>query len=517
MAFSKGFSLFVFCVAGCFSSSALGADFDESLVIERARELAEKPYVVPPELPKPLRDLNYDQYRAIQPSEKGTIWKAAGLPFRLEFFHPGYLFQKPVKMNFVDSYTNEITRFPFDSELFDYSKLVLDENFDPGKIAGYAGFRIQFPIHENPKNFDEIGSFLGASYFRLLGFEQRYGISARGLALNVTNHEAEEEFPDFVEYWFVNPEEKSRVLEFYALLDSPSVTGAYHFKIKPGASTEADVEATLFFRKSAVENIKSVGLAPLTSMFWYGENSSERNFQDWRPEVHDSDGLLFKTWNNETVWRPLFNAKSIRFTHFNAPDVQGFGLLQRDRDFHHYEDLSNPYHRTPTAWITPKKKWGEGAVRLIELPTENEAIDNIVSFFEPQKIPLYGEKPLTYGYTLSMKMLDEEVLSPNRVASTRVGMDVGFPDTRRFVIDFEGEELEALAADSEILAEITSSENGFVDENQCFKNVVTEGWRVEFKLDTKDENTTPVELRCVLKNPKTGKILSETWSYQWTP
>lgn len=486
--------------------------FSFQSVVEKARTLASEEYAEMPEVPMLLKELNYDQYRAIEPAESATLWKKEGLPFRLEFFHPGYLFRTPVTMNLLDEKGQNPTGFPFDPERFDYSRLALEEQWDPNSIEGYAGFRIQFPLHDNPDNFDEIGSFVGSSYFRLLGQDQRYGISARGLALNVAHHEAPEEFPVFTEYWIIQPEPDAKSLRFYALLESPSVTGAFDFETLPGTGTDAKIEATLFFRKEA----PSVGLAPLTSMFWYGENSSERRFPDWRPEVHDSDGLLFRTWNDETVWRPLFNDDAIRYTYFNAPDVKGFGLMQRDRDFQNYEDLSNPYHQTPTAWIQPEGKWGEGAVRLIELPTESEAHDNVVAFYEPKEMPKTGES-LSYAYTLSFEKNRERHLSENRVEATRVGVDPAYPDTRRFVIDFNGPDLKQLPADAEIFAEITSGENGFIDENQCFKNVKTGGWRVEFKLDTEDDNTQPVELRCFLRSTSNKQILTETWSYQWSP
>lgn len=488
--------------------------FDFSELKSRAKDLAAADYKNPEELAQTLRKLTYDQYRAIRPAPESALWKSEDLPFRLEFFHPGYLFGRPVKMNLINE-KGLVSPLPIDPKRFDFSKLVLDDQEPPvpSRITGYAGFRILHPLHPGEGGgFDEIGSFIGASYFRLLGKDQRYGISARGLALNVINDKLPEEFPDFVEFWILKPRKDAKALEFFALLDSPSVTGAYRFQIRPGISTDTHIDVALFFR----EKVPSVGLAPLTSMFWFGENSAENHFPDWRPEVHDSDGLLLRTRNEERVWRPLFNDSGIRFSQFNAPDPLGFGLMQRDRDFHHYEDLGNPYHLTPTAWISPEGKWGEGAVRLIELPTGNESIDNVVAFFELKNPPASGES-LEYSYTLSMKMRDEIDLSPDRVVATRVGLDPTFADTRRFVIDFDGPGLRKIPADGPIFAEINSSANGYVTENQCYKNVMTGGWRVEFKLDTDEANIDPVELRCLLKNPNTNEILSETWSYQWSP
>ncbi|MCB1231233.1 MAG: glucan biosynthesis protein G [Verrucomicrobiae bacterium] len=493
------------------SETVSGSPFYEAVVQERAQALAATPYHAPEPLPEVWRKLNYDQYRAIRPIPEKALWRDTDSPFRLEFFHPGYLFKRAVKFHVISA-DGEERPIPFERERFDYGDLVLKDGIETSGLDGYAGFRIQYPLHDQSDNFDEIGSFVGASYFRLLGEGQRYGLSARGLALNVASANQPEEFPVFVEYWLVEPTADAESLEFYALLDSPSVSGAYHFEVFPGERTQARVDVTLYFR----EEVGSVGLAPLTSMFWYGENSAERGFAGWRPEVHDSDGLLFQTWNDETVWRPLYNHHAIRYSHYLAPDVRGFGLFQRDREFHHYEDLTNPYQLTPSAWIEPVGKWGKGAIRLVELPTDNEGIDNVVSFFEPEEKPKAGDS-FTYAYDLAFVMKGEVELSRDRVEATRVGVDPTYPDTRRFAIDFNGPALQTLSADAPVFAEIRSSANGFIDENQCFKNVMTGGWRVEFKLDTDDDNVQPVELRCFLRTHPDNQILTETWSYQWSP
>ena len=483
----------------------------------RAKELASVPYAQPPSdeaLPAPLSDLTYDQYRAITNLPEGRLWQEDGSPFRLELFHPGYLFKRPVVMNEISSDGLEVRRIGFDPERYDYGSLVLEEEVDWKSLSGYAGFRIQHPLNGGPEQWDEIGSIVGASYFRILGQDQRYGISARALALNVANPEALEEFPDFIEHWLVKPKPGDRDLKFFSLLDSPSVTGAFSFRLVPGVSTEMDVSATLYFRKE----VKSLGLAPLTSMFLFGENSHERCFRDWRPEVHDSDGLLVAVENGELIWRPLVNQSIIRYSAFYVDEPRGFGLMQRDREFRNYQDLDNPYQSTPSYWVETRDGWGPGSVRLVEIPTKYESFDNVVSFFEPATAPpVDPEKPLRYSYVLKSKLHLEGTLSPERVIGTRVGVDPTFGDTRRFTIDFEGPTLEGLDRHSEVFAEITSSSNGFVTENRCFKNEHTGGWRVAFKLDTDDHNREPVELRCFLKLQPEGRTLTETWSYLWHP
>ncbi|BDS06089.1 glucans biosynthesis protein G [Oceaniferula spumae] len=502
------------CAVVAVAMPSAAAPFNFQSLQEKAKTLAASEYKAPPALPHVLVDLNYDQYRAIKTSKGGTLWADRDSPFQIEFMHAGYRFTKPVKMNLLNADTREPSPLKFEKKYFDYSKLVVHHPINEEEIHGFAGFRIRHPLEGGKENFDEIGSFLGASYFRLLGKGQRYGISARGLAINSVLDDYNEEFPDFIEYWLVEPKPADKFLEFYALLDSPSVAGAFRFEIHPGDVTVSKIQVSLYFRKYN----PSVGLAPLTSMFWFGENHKERPFGDWRPEVHDSDGLLVKTEGQNTVWRPLYNHHAIRNSWLDATKLQGFGLFQRDREYVHYQDLSNPQHQAPSTWIKPTgdlSAWSTGSIRLIELPTDNEAMDNIVTFFQPKESPQAGES-LHYSYDLVWELAGEKDLSPNHVTSTRIGKLKPYPGTRRFVVDFEGPDLNKLPADAPIFAEITSSENGYITENQCFKNVHTGGWRIEFKLDSDKKSPHPVELRCTLKHPTTKKPLSETWSYQWT-
>ncbi|MFC7338933.1 glucan biosynthesis protein [Haloferula chungangensis] len=494
--------------------SAFAFQFDD--VESLARDLAQKPYRGKEDgatLPKSLELMNYDQYRAIKNRPEGRLWQEEGLPFRLELLHSGYLFKRPVKLHEVSGENGEVSEIGFDPQRYDYADLIVDD--DPkswSSLTGYAGFRIQHPLNGGSEQWDEIGSFVGASYFRVLGQDQRYGLSARGLAINVANSGTLEEFPDFIAYWLVKPKPGDRGLTIYALLEGPSVTGAYEFQIVPGVSTEVDVRVSLFFRNQ----VASLGMAPLTSMFLYGENSRERPFRDWRPEVHDSDGLLVATRTGELVWRPLLNMEQIRFSAFEVENPRGFGLMQRDRNFTHYQDLDNPYHLTPSYWVECQGDWGKGKVRLIELPTPYETYDNIVAFFEPDEMPEAGEA-LSFSYVLKSTMHLEEGLSPERVVATRVGVDPIYGDTRRFVVDFDGPTLRSMDKTSAVYAVIDSGPNGYITENRCFKNEQTGGWRVAFKLDTDDHNQDPVELRCFLKLQPEGQTLTETWSYQWLP
>ena len=234
----------------------------------------------------------------------------------------------------------------FVQDFFDYGKLDI-ANQIPSK-TGYAGFRVLYPLNQ-PNQLDELGAFLGASYFRLLGKDQRYGESARGLALDCGEGDRPEEFPIFTDWWLGKPQKDDNELRLYAILDSVSCAGAYEFLIRPGDTTVGDIEAVLYLRETntvaAVDKnrqpIKTIGLAPLTSMFWFGKDT-ERKFDDYRTEVHDSDGLLVHMGNGEIFWRPLDNPPATRHQVFHAPNISGFGLLQRERNFAAYQDMFNP-------------------------------------------------------------------------------------------------------------------------------------------------------------------------------
>jgi glucans biosynthesis protein len=299
--------------------------------------------------------------------------------------------------------------------------------------------------------------------------------------------------------------------------------GAYSFTIKPGETTVATIEAVLYFREAdkvrAVnpdrKPIKTIGLAPLTSMFWFGQ-SSERRFDDYRPEVHDSDGLLMQMDNGETLWRPLANnTTQMRHQRFSAKDIRGFGLLQRDRNFDSYQDLFNLYQTVPSIWVEPHGQWGEGDINLVELSTEYEGFDNIVAFWDPKEKPLVM-KPFRFGYTLYWTTHESDLkLSENKVLATRVGADPRDPQRRQFAIDFAGPKLSAIPEKSPPQAIANCSTNAAIVDNQVFHNSFNDSWRVMLKLEPSPGNKDPVDIRCTLK--KGEEVLSETWTYHWSP
>jgi len=442
--------------------------------------------------------MSYDQWRDIRFSPERSLWRKEGLPFQVQFFHPGLYYDRTVAVSTVDK--RGVHAVPFDVKSFDYGKNDFASRIP--KDIGYAGIRIHAPMR-TPGYFDELVVFLGATYFRALGRDNVYGLSARGLAIN-TVEPAGEEFPHFVEFWLETPAPDAKNLVIMALMEGPSITGAYRFDIRPGERTVIDVESRLFPRRS----IGKLGIAPLTSMFFFGE-SSRRRFDDFRPEVHDSDGLLLRFDSGEWLWRPLDNPTRVNASGFQMRNPRGFGLLQRDRAFANYQDLETRSELRPSTWVEPRGDWGDGRVELDEIPSNSELVDNMVAYWVPDK-PVQPGQRLDFSYSVSFFTDDANIPPGGRVLATR--QDGGAKgDTNRFVLDFGGKELNALPEDSAPLAVITTSpaDSAELLDHHVMRNPDTGGWRLSFQVKTKTD--APIELRAFLTNDKAA--LTETWSY----
>ena len=478
------------------------AEFDFTVLQVRAKEIAARSYVAPvSRVPAWLAGYNYLQHQNIRFEPGHTWWHAEKLPFQLQFFHPGWLFKEPVQIHEVLNGQEKL--IAFDPALFDYGSNKL-----AGPVPadmGFAGLRIQHELNR-PGKMDELTVFLGASYFRSLAQGLHYGLSARGLAINSGGPDPEE-FPRFSEFWVERPVAGGASLTVHALLEGPSVAGAYRFVITPGRETVMHVKAALYFRAHPAV----VGLAPLTSMFMHGENTGWSR-DDFRPEVHDSDGLLMHTGAGEWIWRPLANPRQVRASAFADTAPRGFGLLQRDREFDHYDDLEAHYHERPSAWVEPVGDWGAGTVRLVELSTPDETNDNIVAFWVPAQLPARGEA-LTFEYRLHW-FGDASARPPGGyVASTRHGAVLDHPERRRFVLDFAGLSLAEGATEPE--AVVTVGEGArLIGVGAVTRIAATGRWRAVFELAA-DGSGRPVELRCYLR--RADKALTETWSHLWTP
>jgi periplasmic glucans biosynthesis protein len=486
----------------CVSAKAAGFGFND--IDRRAQALAAAPFKNGGTLPRQLQNLQYDQYRDIRYKPERFVWREGRLPFEVAFFHEGWHFDQPVRINEVSA--DAVREIKFDPGQFDYGA----NNFDARALKGlgYAGFRVHYAL--NSKQYeDEVLVFLGASYFRALGKGQHYGASARGLAVD-TAEPSGEEFPRFVEFWLERPARDAKALTIYGLLDSRRVTGAYRFVLKPGITTVIEVKARLHLR----DTVGKLGMAPLTSMFFFGENQpTDRH--DYRPEVHDSDGLSIQAGSGEWLWRPLVNPKRLMVSSFNISDPGGFGLMQRDRSFASYEDLEARYGLRPSVWVEPHGKWGAGRVGLVEIPSPDETNDNIVAYWIPGDPPKLG-KVYDVAYRVLWQMRAETRPPGAWVTQTRRGRGyVKKPDDSiGFMIDFEGPTLKNLPPKAKLEGIATTDGNGEILEHEAYRNEVTGGARLALRVRRIDANK-PVELRAFLRNG--ADTLTETWTYALPP
>ena len=478
--------------------------FDFSNVETIARDLAQKAYQPPRDI-KALRSLNYDDYRMIRFKRPDALWHGNSL-FEVQFYHLGFLFGMPVSIHEVVD--GEAQRIPYSRDWFDFDPQVAPKVPDSSDYD-YAGFKITYPLHRADIQ-DDVAVFLGASYFRLVGRHDRFGLSARGLAID-TAEPSGEEFPYFSNFWLVRPKPSDTSITIYALLDTPSATGAYRFLIRPGQATTVDCMLTLFFRNTR----RKYGLAPLTSMFMFGETSMRR-FQDFRPEVHDSDGLLMQTGaGGEWLFRPLENPRrGVRTSRFLDLNPRGFGLIQRDRRYGNYLDLETHYEGRPDIWIEPRGEWGAGSVELVEIPSDRETNDNIVAYWVPQsiaddKLTLHYQMTTGRGYPQPSVAQVLRTLSetPQKVEGE---FDPEKMEARRFVVDFGNTELRGLAENQPIHPELSVS-NGRFSNLYIVKDESSGEWRVSFVAVRDKDKAADMHLTLTLH----GQRLSERWVYLW--
>jgi glucans biosynthesis protein len=479
------------------AAPALAFGFDD--VAARAQSQARTPYksgIRQP--PAELAALNYDQYRDIRFRPDHALWRADKLQYELMFFHLGKFQLAPVRINEVTP--QGVRHIAYNSADFNYGH----NKLSPEKWGdlGFAGFRAHYPLN-NAEYKDEVVVFLGASYFRALGAGLRYGLSARGLAIDTVGGKGEE-FPRFSEFWIVKPAADSKTLTVYALLDSPHASGAYQFDVHPGTETVMDVRVRLFLRSP----VATLGIAPLTSMFAFGENQPHRT--DFRPEVHDSDGLMVETGSGEWLWRPLINPNHTLTTSFSMNTLKGFGLMQRDRNFGSYEDSEARYEMRPSAWVEPVGDWGAGRVELVQLHTPDETNDNIVAYWVPQQSPT-ATKPIDLSYRLHWQGTQMTRPPGAWVVQTRVGR--GFAeladDEQQFVVDFTGPALAALKPDAPVKAVVTAPSNGEIEESNAYYVEATGMWRMYVRVK-QIKPSEPTELRGFLQDG--DNVLTETWS-----
>lgn len=490
----------------------LGAeeDFSFDWLVMQAKDRAHKPYVAPEQVSESaLANINYDVYRKVIYNPEYALFNNGVSRFPVTFFSVSGLHHMPVKMSVVENrrareIVQNIDYFTFP----DNTQGVLP------KLKGnvFSGFRVLESQHilKSHSEKDWV-SFLGASYFRAVGEQGQFGLSARGIAINTVLSDTKEEFPDFTHFWFETPKEDSNQLVVYALLDGPSICGAYRFILQRTKGVVMDVDCSLFLRR----DIGRFGIAPQTSMFWFSK-IAKGSASDWRPEVHDSDGLALWTGSGEHIWRPLNNPLEVRVSAFVDINPRGFGLMQKERDFNSYLG-SVGYERRPDLWVEPKGDWGEGEVQLVEIPTDDEIYDNIVAMWVPRQEAKAGQEH-QFSYRLHW-LADEPYPSTlARCGATRLGRGgnpgaYSGPTARKFMVEFKGEVLDTLSANARPAAAVTASRGSLEDIKVEKSPGGKGGWRTFFDLHV--DGKEPVELRLYLKIG--DKTLSETWVYQYLP
>jgi glucans biosynthesis protein len=526
-------------------------------VQEMAEQRSHSAYVpLPNVLPPQLKNLTPEQEDGIFWNDAHRLWRNEGLPFQVDFYHVSKSFPYAPKINTVDAKGTHTLKYT--PTFFRFSGL----QFNPPlpDTLGYAGFYLRYPINK-PDSLDSFFSFQGASYFRVVAKDQVYGLPTRGVSINTAVDGKKEEFPNFCEWWLQQPAANASEMVLDALLDGPSVTGAYEFKVRPGAVTSVDVHVIFFFRQA----VDRVGIAPLTSMYLFGENAKDHFGDNFHPEIHDSDGLLINKNNGEWMWRPLEQEKFVQLYPAAYENPRGFGLIQRDRDFQHYLDTAAKYNIRPSAYVTPKGDWGKGVVQLIQLPTNNTNTDNVVLFWTPEKKIQAGDR-LDLSYTVDYYMNDANrpplayatqtlvndpappplppapsvpatpkpsipaapvavksgtpTPPPARVAVPAVPSVPVSPNGTtpvQFVIDFFGDGIDTIAATDPPHLDLTCTpplgpvgRGTFLNEHLVEKK--DKSWRVSFTI-IPFKHDVPTDILCRLTQDK--KPITETWTYTW--
>jgi glucans biosynthesis protein len=488
------------------NATAAAQQFSFDLLTAEMQALATSPFAVPEREPSFLDELKYDDYRLINFRADRARFATEDSFFRLQAFSMGWLFKDPVLLFEVDG--NTAVPMPISTDDFEYLNDLATRIPAHAEMPGVAGFRLHHPLNR-PDVWDELVAFLGASYFRALGRHNQYGLSARGLAVN-SGLSMAEEFPRFTRFYIERPRDFRETLTIYATLDSESVTGAYRFVITPGDETVMDVTARLFFRK----DVEQLGVAPLTSMFLFSEKN-RASFDDFRPNVHDSDGLRILRADGDIIWRPLNNPVRLSGSYFSETNPRAFGLHQRDRDFDSYQDPSAHYERRPSLDVEPIGDWGKGSVRLVEIPTDLEVNDNIVAFWVPDGQVRAGESR-EFAYRLRWGDLSHDdgdaraYVYETRSGEGGVSGVENTDGTRKFVVDFKGGLLASLGEDSDVEA-VTTITNGEIVTQTLSRINGTDVWRLVFDIAAEPGST--VELTAHLAGY--GRKLTELWLYQW--
>jgi periplasmic glucans biosynthesis protein len=478
--------------AGALPAWAAGPAFSWDALRARALELARRPYLPPPPPPASVEHVSYDALNHISYRADRALWP--GTPQEVRFFPQTHFARDQVAIAAVEG--GRVRELPYSRDLFAGGTVL------PTDAGGFSGFRAM-----RPGGTSDWLAFQGASYFRASGALDQYGLSARALAID-TGLSEPEEFPRFTRFWLERG--PGAALTVYALLDSPRAAGAWRFvnRFGPDGVTQ-DVSLSVQLRGP----VRRLGFAPLTSMFWYGEGDRAQA-ADWRPEIHDSDGLLMLNGRGERLWRPLANPRAALTNSFADAAPKGFGLLQRDRAFDHYQDDGVFYEKRPSLWVEPHGDWGSGAVMLVELPTDRETLDNIVAFWNPAG-PLTAGRRFDLSYRL--RWIGGEPLPPTLARATDVRRGQAgppgatpIPGATRVVADFAGPTLAGLTRDIGVEADVTAMRGAILFRTAY--PIVGRGAAWRLVLDLRPDGSGPLDLRATLRRgqlPLTETLLCQ--------
>ncbi|WP_116132182.1 glucan biosynthesis protein [Tropicimonas sp. IMCC34043] len=480
--------------------------FSYGILTEMARALAREPFAA---MPVPdaavIEQIDYDRHNQVRFRKEATLWADQGDVSPVQFFFPGRYFPEPVHIYTVED--GQAREVPFSLDMFDIPAGHPAQ--DLTHTEGFAGFKVM-----DPKTGLDWMAVLGASYWRTSGYSGQFGMSVRGLAVDTAIPNGPEEFPRFTRFW-LEPMSDGGIVA-YALMESPRVTGAYRIESHRDNGVIQDVDAKIFLRG----DIERLGIAPLTSMFWFGKHNADVS-PDWRPEVHDSDGLEIHSGSGERIWRPLNNPPHTMANAFMAPNVKGFGLMQRERDFARYQDDGVFYEKRASVWVEPKGDWGDGAVSLVEISTDDEIYDNIVASWQPAAPAVAGAE-FDFAYRLYwMKDAPVEPVAA-RFLAVRIG-EGGVPGQVRpenvvkVVCDLEGRGLEGLGRGDGVELNVSAS-RGTVTDEVVYPIATKDTWRAMFDLDFADipaEDDAPIDLRLFVEYE--GEAKTETLLLQLFP
>ena len=476
--------------------------FSWEVLNAQAKALAEKPFNADQyKGPHEVANLDYDLYRQIRFNSNKAIWAEDPFNFRLQLFHGGYIYKDPVDLYITENGQARRIRYQRDLYTFGLAERPLEI---PENAGFYSGFRVHAPIY-SANDYSEFLVFQGASYFRSKAKGQTYGLSARGIAIDTAQDGKTEEFPAFRAFWIEKPKPGERVITVYGLLDGPSVAGVYRFAAALGDDTVMDIECQLYPRVP----VTHVGIAPFSSMFFYG-TADAHHPDDFRPRVHDSDGLSIHTGNGDWIWRPIVTAKFILYSIFFDENPSGFGLIQRLRGFENYQDIGAAYQSRPSAWVQPLSGWGEGSVDLIELPTDSEYVDNVVAFWRPKDGLLPGQ---SYNYRYKLTWLYQAPVPKNLAQVRQTGAGLGLaPGSRFMLIDFAGGDVFA-DADEEYWDFDVHASAGNIKAYSVTPHPFIDGKRIgiEYHPDGNKVADLSFQIR------RMGVPISEKWVYRWAP